>query len=226
MRHFLACITLIALVTAACSSSDESADDTQSLRTDATAAAAAVTTWLDAMDAGAYDEAAAAVSSGSLAIIVGTENSLTGEQVLAMADQGVSGSLAASYWASFAEGFEATSGIALGDLTVGEADLFATDGREFGAVAVGTNGTATEILVVWDGETWLVDAVATFGLGLVRPLEFLITSQLSSADPAVRSLVDGEVKPALRAGLARMPGDVIGEEFRADAEALLRSLES
>ncbi|GMQ98764.1 MAG: hypothetical protein BMS9Abin17_1292 [Acidimicrobiia bacterium] len=208
----------VSLVAAACSSSEPApvGHDTPER---------AVVSWFEAIDSGDVEAASASIDHTSLALILGIENSLPIESTVAYLAGGVPVEVQASYWESFAEGFREFASRPISTLTVGQANVFESEGEQFAVVPI-SGGPASDSVVISrmraDG-SWEVDMVATLGDGFVTLLQSAFEGLPRGEDgDAVRTAYAETVVPSMWAAMA---DGTFGEDFARSALALIERIE-
>jgi hypothetical protein len=212
-------LVVLALVAAACSSDDAEfqGHDTPER---------AVASWFEAIDAGDAEAASGAIHPHSLALILGTENSLDAEVTSDYLDNGVPIAVQESYWTSFAAGFAEFASRPVSTLAVGEATTFTSEGAEFASVPV-WGGQSVEYLGSRrrrvDG-TWVVEMVATLADGFAKVLLGAYGDiPDGEAGDRIRDAYAVTVVPSMWAAMAE--GD-FGEDFARSALALIEEVEA
>ena len=203
------------LVIAGCSTTTEPPVTT--LPSGAASAEAAVRGWLVALDGEDFDALESVVSSGSLALAVGAENSLVAAEVVAVANDERPAEVA-GYWQSVAAGLS-NDGFAPNELAVQEGRGLEVDGYAAVDLAIPGGAKAMTVVVRDSSEGWRVDWGGTVGPGLVRPLRSMLDGLDATAESdQVRQLFIS-AGPGLRAGLEARSD--LPPEFAADVEELL-----
>jgi len=185
----------------------------------------AVVSWFKAIDSGDVEAASASIDQNSLALILGIENSLPIESTVAYLTEGVPVEVQESYWESFAEGFREFASRPISTLTVGQANIFESEGEQFGVVPI-SGGPASGSVVISrmraDG-SWEVDMVATLGDGFVTLLQSAFEGLPQGEDgDTVRLAYVNTVVPGM---WAAMTDGTFGEDFARSALALIERIE-
>lgn len=185
----------------------------------------AVVTWFDAVDSGDVEAASASIHPETLALILAIENDVPHDQLATFLSAGVPADLQAAYWNSFSAGFTDFAEKPLSTLTVGQAEVFVSNGDEFASVPI-SGGPASESVVLVrkrvDG-TWEVDMVASLGDGFSKLLLDLY-EELGSDDASarIRLAYSEVVAPSM---WAAMVDGSFGENFAAVALTILERIE-
>lgn len=181
--------------------------------------------WFDAIDAGDTAEATRAVHNGTLAIILGIENALDDETTAAYLMDGIPLGTQASYWASFADGFNEFAARTVSTLTVGAASEFEVEGHTFARVPISGGPSAESVIYtrMRDDGTWEVDLIATLGDGFAS----LLSSNFGSLSNTENgSIVAGAYSDIVAPGLwAAVSDGHFGDDFNRIALALLADIE-
>lgn len=180
--------------------------------------------WFEAIDTGESEAATSAVSDVSLAVMLGVENGLDASTISSYVEDGVPASLAADYWASFGVGFAEFAARPISTLTVGESEVFETEGSVFAAVPISAGAGADSVVLVREAENgWEIDLIATLADGFSTVLADRYAG-LGADEPsqALRAIYDEVVVPALWAAMAE--GE-FGDEFNRVALTLLSEIE-
>jgi len=217
IRYVLLAVS-VSLVAAACSSSEPApvGHDTPER---------AVVSWFEAIDSGDIEAASASIDHDSLALILGIENSLPIESTVAYLTEGVPVDVQSSYWESFADGFREFASRPISTLTVGQANIFESEGEQFAVVPI-SGGSASGSVVIarlrGDG-SWEVDMVATLGDGFVTLLQSAFDGLPQGEEgDAVRAAYADTVVPSMWAAMA---DGTFGEDFARSALALIERIE-
>lgn len=210
-------LVLAALVLAACSGGGE--DDAANATPERT-----VVAWFEAIDSGDSEVASGSVSDISLAVMLGIENGLDATTISAYIDEGVPADLATGYWASFGVGFAEFAARPISTLTVGEGEVFETEGTMFAAVPISAGAGSESVVLVRETEDgWKVDLIATLadGFGTVLADRYVGLGS-DEASRAIRSVYADVVVPALWAAMAE---GRFGDDFNRVALTLLTEIE-
>jgi hypothetical protein len=204
---------LIALLVAACSTPEPEPVIAPGAETPEEAAAA----WLNAVDTVDTVELSRIVEPTGLAVLIGVENALRSDELVAVLDAGLEAETTGQYWTSFRDDFEAIRGIAVSDLSVVPgAATPAGDG--FAVVTVQSDDGAGEIVLRNDeGVGWRVDLAATVGPALVSRLGDYLDSALAgdNAD-AIAAAYRSGIVPGLNLAAELNPTNsdlVFGAEY-------------
>ena len=186
MRSFI----IVALLAAACSTPDPEPVLAPSAETSEAAAAA----WLDAVAIADADELGRIVEPTGLAVLIGVENALRSDELVAILDGGLGTDAAAQYWSSFRDDFEAIRGVAVADLAVvSGSEESPQDG--FAAVEVRSDTGAGQIVLRRSDDVGgQVDMAATVGPALVGRLGDYLNSALAGENAEM-------IAEAYRAGI-------------------------
>lgn len=168
-------LILIALLVAACSTPEPEPVIVPGADTPEEAA----TTWLDAVVSVDTAELSRIVEPTGLAVLIGVENALRSDELVAVLDAGLEADSAEQYWMSFRDDFEAIRGFAVADLSVVPgSEISTSDG--FAVLAVQSDsGPGQIVLRLGEGVGWQVDLAATVGPALVSRLGDYLNSALS-----------------------------------------------
>lgn len=162
--------------------------------------------WLDAVVATDTDALGELVEPAGLAALVGVENALRSDELVAIIDAGLGADAAGDYWRSFRDDFEAIRGIPLATLSVvpGE-EVLGEPGFAVVELAAET-GSGRLVLRRDDDSRWQVDMVATVGPALVGPLGDYLNSAIGgeNAEPIAAAYRSG-VLPALELAIKLDP---------------------
>ncbi len=214
---FSLCIAF-ALAMTACSSG---ATDTTSPHT---TAEGAVVSWIEAVDAGATEEASVSVHPETLALIYAIENDVSEGDLADYLSHGVPLDVQSSYWESFKTGFSDFADAPLSTLSVGAAEEYVSEGQTFASVPVanGTGGSSVIIVRQRPDMTWEVDLVATLGDGFTTLLldRFEMLGDGPSAD-RIRIAYVEVVEPAMWAAMAN---GSFGDAFTRGALSLIDAI--
>lgn len=218
MLRTLSLTLILALAAASCSGSDSDAAAHENPER-------AVVAWFEAIDAGDTDTASASVHEGSLAIILGIENSLDDAETAAYLSEGVPRAVLDDYWTSFSDGFSEFASRPVSTLTVGASSTFDAEGDTFARVPV-SGGASTESVVytrMRDDGTWEVDLVATLGDGFVTLLADRYSALAATEDAAtIRDAYTDIVVPGIWAAIT---DGQFGDEFNRAALTLVSEVD-
>jgi hypothetical protein len=185
----------------------------------------AVVSWFDAVDAGDVQTASKAIHPESLALILGIENDLSHEELADYLSHGVPLDMQTSYWTSFSQGFTDFANKPLSTLSIGEAEVFDSDGEEFASVPISGGPGADSVVIVRKraDATWEVDMVASLGDGFSKLLLDLYDElDASEASVRIRLAYAEVVAPSM---LAAMTDGSFGDTFAVIALTLLDRIE-
>ena len=168
-------LIIIALLVAACSTPEPEPVIAPGADTPDEAA----TTWLDAVASVDTAELSRIVEPTGLAVLIGVENALRSDELVAVLDAGLEADTAEQYWTSFRDDFEAIRGFAVADLSVVPgSEISTSDG--FAVLAVQSDGGPGQIVLrLSEGVGWQVDLAATVGPALVSRLGDYLNSALA-----------------------------------------------
>lgn len=219
MLRTLVLVLLVAVVASSCSDSDTTDAGHESPER-------AVVSWFEAIDGGDAQAASDAIHPHSLALILGTENSLAPETTSEYLESGVPLDVQDGYWKSFATGFSAFASRPVSTLTVGQATPFTSEGDEFARVPVSGGQAADSVVIARkrsDG-SWEVDMVATLADGFANVL-LSAFNDLPEGDDGdrIRTAYTDTVVPSLWAAMAE--GE-FGDDFARSALALIEAVEA
>lgn len=185
----------------------------------------AVVSWFEAIDSGDVEAASASIDHSSLALILGIENALPVESTVAYLSEGVPVGAQVSYWESFAEGFREFASRPISTLTIGQADIFESEGEQFAAVPISAGPASDSVVMarMRDDGSWEVDMVATLGDGFVTLLQSAFDNLPEGENgDAVRTAYADTVVPSM---WAAMTEGTFGEDFARSALALIERIE-
>jgi hypothetical protein len=186
----------------------------------------AVVSWFDAIDAGDAEAASNSIHPHSLALVLGTENSLPVEMTSEFLESGVPIDVQKGYWQSFAMGFSSFASRPVSTLTVGQATAFTSEGEEFARVPVSGGQAADSVVIARkrsDG-SWEVDMVATLADGFANVLLGAYGDLPEDATgDRIRRAYRETVVPSLWAAMAE--GE-FGDDFARSALALIEAVEA
>ena len=186
----------------------------------------AVVSWFEAIDAGDAEAASDSIHPHSLALILGTENSLPVEMTSEFLESGVPIGVQKSYWQSFAMGFSSFASRPVSTLTVGQATAFMSEGEEFARVPVSGGQAADSVVIARkrpDG-SWEVDMVATLADGFAN---VLLGAYDELPDDASGERIKQAYRETVVPGLwAAMAEGEFGDDFARSALALIEAVEA
>lgn len=185
----------------------------------------AVVSWFEAIDAGDTAQATRAVNEDTLAIILSIENDLDDATTAGYLTDGIPLGTQASYWASFAQGFNEFASRTISTITVGEANQFEVEGTTYAKVPISGGPSAESVVYARMREdgTWQVDLIATLADGFASLLSSNFGSLTNTEDGAViAGAYTTVVAPALWAAVS---DGQFGDDFNRVALALLGDIE-
>jgi hypothetical protein len=166
-----------------------------------------VTEWLGALSGPDVVDLASLVEPVGLAVVAAVENNLRSDELVGLLRSGLGDELAADYWGSFRDDFEAIHGESLSAITVGDLIRIPSD-DEHVAVAISTETSEGRVVLRRAGAGWRIDFVATVGPALVGPMGEYISSALAGEYAAeVAEACTGAVVPGLEAASALDQGN-------------------
>lgn len=208
---------LLALVVAAtgCGASEENPESSPP---------AIVAGWAEAVEVRDFDAATEAVYEPSMVIVLAAENNLPASETAAMLSDGVPPAVAAAYWSSFRDGFDAFAGRPISTLNVGSSEELDAGDVRWAVVAVSAQEDASAPVYTRDDGGWLVELVATLAPGFIEPLDAYLKSLPDDADgDIVRQAYIDVVVPALWAAIEAGGHD---DDFTRRALALIEAATS
>ncbi len=185
----------------------------------------AVVSWFEAIDAGDTAQATRAVDEDTLAIILSIENDLDDATTARFLTEGIPLGTQASYWASFADGFNEFASRTISTITVGEAKEFEAEGMTFARVPISGGPSAQSVVYARMREdgTWQVDMIATLADGFASLLSSNFGRLSNTEDGAV---IAGAYTTVVAPGLwAAVSDGQFGDDFNRVALALLGDIE-
>lgn len=189
MKTLLPLILALVLAATACGGSEEDPESSPP---------AIVAGWAEAVEARDFETATAAVFQPSMAIVLAAENNLPAAEAATLLSDGITPAVAAAYWSSFRDGFDAFAGRPISTLNVGASEEVEAGGVRWAAVTVRAQEDASAPVFTRDDGGWLVDLVATLAPGFIEPLAAYLESLPSDADgDAVRRAYVDVVVPAM-----------------------------
>jgi len=209
----------VALIATACGSGDADEDTPHSTPE------GAVVSWFDAVDAGEVLAASEAIHPESLALILAIENDITVEELADYLSHGVPLAMQSTYWTSFSQGFTDFANKPLSTLTVGQAEVFESDGEEFASVPISGGPGSDSVVIVRKraDSTWEVDMVASLGDGFSTLLLDLFEElDATEASVRIRLAYSEVVAPSMRAA---MTDGSFGDNFAVTALTLLARID-
>jgi hypothetical protein len=212
MKTLLPLLLALAMAVTACGTSEDSPEASPP---------AIVAGWAEAVEGRDFDAATAAVFEPSMIIVLAAENNLPASETAAMLSDGVTPAVAAAYWSSFRDGFDAFAGRPISTLNVGSSEEVEAGDVLWAVVTVRAQEDASAPVFTRDDGGWLVDLVATLAPGFVEPLAVYLESLPDDADgDAIRQAYVDVVVPALWAAIEAGGHD---DDFARRALALIEA---
>jgi len=212
MKTLTPLVLALTLVATACGSSEENPESSPP---------AIVAGWAEAVEVRDFDSATEAVFEPSMVIVLAAENNLPAAETAVMLSEGVSPAVAAAYWSSFRDGFDAFAGRPISTLNVGASEEVEAGGVRWAVVTVRAQEDASAPIFTRDDGGWLVDLVATLAPGFIEPLAVYLESLPDGADgDTVRRAYVDVVVPALWAAIEAGGHD---DDFARRALALVET---
>lgn len=193
MKIFIPLALALVLAATACGASEEDSESSPP---------AVVAGWAEAVEVRDFAAATAAVFEPSMVIVLAAENSLPAAETAAMLSDGVTPAVAAAYWSSFRDGFDAFAGRPISTLNVGASEEVKAGDERWAVVTIRVQEDASALVFTRDENGWLVDLVATLAPGFIEPLALYLESLPDDSDgDAVRQAYIDAVVPALWAAI-------------------------
>lgn len=193
MKTLVALILSLAMAVTACGASEEDPESSPP---------AIVAGWAEAVEARDFEAATSAVFEPSMILVLASENNLPAAETATMLSEGITPAVAAAYWSSFRDGFDAFAGRPISTLNVGASEEVEAGGVRWAVVTVRAQEDATAPVFTRDDGGWLVDLVATLAPGFIEPLDAYLESLPSDTDgDAVRQAYADVVVPAMWAAI-------------------------
>lgn len=215
MKTLIPLVLALAMAATACGAAEENPESSPP---------AVVAGWAESVESRDFDAATAAVFEPSMVLVLAAENSLPAAETAAMLSGGVTPAVAAAYWSSFRDGFDAFAGRPISTLNVGSSDDVEAGDERWAVVTVRAQEDASAPVFTRDEGGWLVDLVATLAPGFIEPLALYLESLPGDSDgDAVRQAYVDVVIPALWAAIEAGGHD---DEFTRRALALIEAVGS
>ncbi|MFV9673722.1 MAG: hypothetical protein ACNYZH_10895 [Acidimicrobiia bacterium] len=212
MKTFIPLALALVLAATACGASEEDPESSPP---------AVVAGWAEAVEVRDFEAATEAVFEPSMVIVLAAENSLPAAETAAMLSDGVTPAVAAAYWSSFRDGFDAFAGRPISTLNVGASEEIEAGDELWAVVTVRAQEDASAPVFTRDEGGWLVDLVATLAPGFIEPLALYLESLPADPDgDVVRQAYVDVVVPALWAAIEAGGHD---DEFTRRALALIEA---
>jgi len=212
MKTLLSLFVALAMATTACGATEEDPESSPP---------AVVAGWAEAVEAREFDAATAAVFEPSMVIVLAAENNLPAAETAAMLAGSVTPAVAAAYWSSFRDGFDAFAGRPISTLNVGASREFEAGDVRWAVVTVRAQEDASAPVFTRDERGWLVDLVATLAPGFIEPLATYLEALPDNADgDTVRQAYVDVVIPAMWAAIDAGGHD---DDFTRRALALIEA---
>lgn len=215
MKTLIPLVLALAMAATACGAAEENPESSPP---------AVVAGWAESVESRDFDAATAAVFEPSMVLVLAAENSLPAAETAAMLSGGVTPAVAAAYWSSFRDGFDAFAGRPISTLNVGSSDDVEAGDERWAVVTVRAQEDASAPVFTRDEGGWLVDLVATLAPGFIEPLALYLESLPGDSDgDAVRQAYVDVVVPALWAAIEAGGHD---DEFTRRSLALIEAVGS
>jgi len=212
MKTFIPLVLALVIAASACGASEEDQESSPP---------AIVAGWAEAVEVRDFDEATAAVFEPSMVLVLAAENNLPASETAAMLADGVTPAVAAAYWSSFRDGFDAFAGRPISTLNVGSSEEVEAGDVQWAVVTVRAQEDASAPVFTRDEGGWLVDLVATLAPGFIEPLDAYLESLPNDADgDVIRQAYVDVVVPAMWAAIE---AGGHGDDFARRALALIEA---
>ena len=212
MKTFTPLVLALILAASACSASEEDPESSPP---------AIVAGWAEAVEVRDFDEATAAVFEPSMVLVLAAENNLPASETAALLADGVTPAVAAAYWSSFRDGFDAFAGRPISTLNVGSSEEIEAGDVRWAVVTVRAQEDASAPVFTRDEGGWLVDLVATLAPGFIEPLAAYLESLPDDTDgDVIRQAYVDVVVPAMWAAIE---AGGHGDDFARRALALIEA---
>lgn len=193
MKTLVPLILALAMAATACGASEEDPEFSPP---------AIVAGWAEAVERRDFETATAAVFEPSMVIVLAAENNLPAAETATMLSNGITPAVAAAYWSSFRDGFDAFAGRPISTLNVGASEEVDAGDERWAVVTVRAQEDASAPIFTRDEGGWLVDLVATLAPGFIEPLDSYLASLPDDDDgDLVRLAYVDAVVPALWAAI-------------------------
>jgi len=210
MKTLIPLILALVVAATACGASEEDPESSPP---------AIVAGWAEDVEARDFEAATAAVFEPSMVLVLAAENNLPASETASMLEDGVTPAVAAAYWSSFRDGFDAFAGRPISTLNVGASEQIEAGDVQWAVVTVRAQEDASAPVFTRDEGGWLVDLVATLAPGFIEPLAVYLESLPDNADgDAVRQAYTDVVVPAM---WVAMEAGGHGDDFARRALALI-----
>ncbi len=212
MKTLIPMILALVLAASACGASDEDPESSPP---------AIVAGWAEAVEVRDFDAATAAVFEPSMVLVLAAENDLPAAETASMLADGVAPAVAAAYWSSFRDGFDAFAGRPISTLNVGASEEVEAGDVQWAVVTVRAQEDAAAPVFTRDEGGWLVDLVASLAPGFIEPLDAYLESLPNDSDgDAIRQAYVDVVVPAMWAAIE---AGSHGDDFARRALALIEA---
>lgn len=212
MKKLIAVVLAVVAIVAGCGEAEDAPDASPP---------AVVAGWAEAVDGRDFDAATEAVYEPSFIVVLAAENQLPASETATMLRDGVPAAVAASYWSSFRDGFDAFAGRPISALNVGASEDLEADAVVWAVVPASAQNEASGPVFTRSEEAWLVDLVATLAPGFIEPLGAYLASLPDDEDgELIRDVYDAAVVPALWAAIE---AGEHGDDFARRALALIEA---
>ncbi|MEA3510809.1 MAG: hypothetical protein U9R51_05175 [Actinomycetota bacterium] len=212
MKAFIPLALALALAATACGATEEDSESSPP---------AVVAGWAEAVEVRDFEAATAAVFEPSMVIVLAAENSLPAAETVVMLSDGVAPAVAAAYWSSFRDGFDAFAGRPISTLNVGASEEVEAGDELWAVVTVRAQEDVSAPVFTRDDGRWLVDLVATLAPGFIEPLALYLESLPDDPDGDIlRQAYADVVIPALWAAIEAGGHD---DEFTRRALSLIEA---
>lgn len=213
MKTLIPMTLALAMAASACGASE---DDPES------SPPAIVADWAEAVEVRDFDAATAAVFEPSMILVLAAENDLPASETAFMLENGVTPAVAAAYWSSFRDGFDAFAGRPISTLNVGASEEIEAGDVLWAVVTVRAQEDASAPVFTRDQGGWLVDLVASLSPGFIEPLAAYLDGLPNDTDgDAVRQAYTDVVAPAMWAAIEAGGHD---DDFARRALALIEAV--
>jgi hypothetical protein len=212
MKTLIPLILALVMAASACGASEEDPESSPP---------AIVAGWAEAVEVRDFDAATVAVFEPSMVLVLAAENNLPASETASMLADGVTPAVAAAYWSSFRDGFDAFAGRPISTLNVGASEEIEAGDVQWAVVTVRAQEDASASVFTRDEGGWLVDLVATLAPGFIEPLDAYLGALPDDTDgDAIRQAYVDVVVPAMWAAIE---AGSHGDDFARRALALIEA---